>query len=98
MMDQAKQLLKYRNQAKQIEKKLKKTIIQAESDDGQLVIEVDGKQNVKSVTIGDALMGDKAKLQKQFVEVMNKAIKKCQEVAAKEMQEIMGSLGLPGLG
>ena len=58
-----------------------------EIEDGGIVIKVSGDQKVKYLSIN----GEENKL---LVEVINKAMKKSQETAAKKMQEMGGLEGL----
>ena len=99
MFDQAKDLYKLQKQAKQIKKDLKNLHIEAEVEGVTIVI--NGEQEVISVTIAEHLMGpeNRMKVQELLIKAFNKAIKKSQEVAAKQMQDLMGGMGLdlPGL-
>ncbi len=69
--------------------KLKKALESemTEIEDGGIVIKVSGDQKVKYLSIN----GEENKL---LVEVINKAMKKSQETAAKKMQEMGGLEGL----
>lgn len=95
MFDKAKQLYKLQKQAKQIKKELKNIHIEAEVN-GVIVI-INGEQEVQDVTIPEE-MTDRVTIQKNLVEAFNKAIKKSQQIAADKMKDVMGGLGLPGLG
>jgi len=90
-MDQAKNVYKLQKQAKQIKKELGKIHIEAEADG--VVVVIDGEQNVIETRIPEALMGEKSRLEKAFVEAFNKAIKKSQTIAAEKMQAVMGGFG-----
>lgn len=92
-MQDAQQLLKLRKQAKSVEKKLKN--IHIEADDGDITITIDGKQNVIKVDIKREDLDPKVKeqLEKSLVEAFNKGVKKSQEVAAANMQDLLGQMG-----
>ncbi len=86
MFDKFKQLAelnKMRAQAVKIQKELKKEEIEM-VDEGVKVV-VTGDQKIKELEI-DGMVNNKA------VDVINKAIKKSQEVAAKKLQDMSGGL------
>jgi len=86
MFDKFKQLAelnKMRAQAAKIQKELKKEEIEL-NEDGVKVI-ISGDQKLKSLEI-DGMINKRA------VEVINKAIKKSQQAAAKKLQEMSGGL------
>lgn len=89
MMDQMKELMALQKKAQTIQDKLGNTHIEAE--DGPFVVVVNGKQEVVEIKID-------GKSQPALVKVLNKALKKSQEIAAHEMKDVMGNLGIPGLG
>lgn len=92
-LDKAKQLYDMQKQAKAIKEKLAKTHIEAELNG--IKITISGEQKVIKVEIIDeSLLSDKAKLEKHLLEAFNKGVEKAQEVAAANMKDIMGSLGL----
>jgi DNA-binding protein YbaB len=81
MFDKAKLMA----QAFKLKKALESEV--TEIEDGGIVIKVSGDQKVKYLSIN----GEENKL---LVEVINKAMKKSQETAAKKMQEMGGLEGL----
>jgi len=89
MMDQMKELMALQKKAEVIQEKLGNTHIEADEDNVTVVI--NGKQECVSVMID-------GKDQPKVVKAFNKALKKSQEIAANEMKEVMGNLGIPGLG
>lgn len=94
MFDKAKELYKLQKQAREIKGKLKNTHIEAEQDG--VLVTVSGEQEVISVVISEEAMNDKKKLEKTLETVINKAIKKSQQIGAEMMKDVMG--GFPGLG
>ena len=89
MFDKVKQLAqlkKMRDQAMAIQKQLAAEEIEVQEDNIKVVIS--GDQKIKSLSI-DGLTNERV------VEVINKAIKKSQEMAAKKLAEMSG--GLSGL-
>lgn len=86
MFDKFKQLgelKKMRDQAMQLKRQLAAEEMIVEEGDIKVVIR--GDQTVKNVVIG----GEE---QKHLVDVLNKAIKKSQQQAAKKLQEMGGGL------
>lgn len=96
MFDKAKELYQLQKQAREIKKKLKNTHIEAEQDG--VIVTVSGEQEIVSVKINDEAAMDKKKLEKTLEIVMNKAIKKSQQIGAEMMKDVMGGFNLPGLG
>lgn len=78
------ELKKMRDQAVQIQRQLAAEEIVVEEKDVRVV--VTGDQQVKELEVQGIS-------NKVLVEVINKAIKKSQQVAAKKLQEMSGGLG-----
>ena len=83
---QATQLKNIRDQAVQMQKQLQAEVIEVEENGIRVVMT--GDQKVETVTID-------GKYEERLVNVLNQAIKKSQQVAAKKLQEMSG--GLKGL-
>ncbi|MCC6643832.1 YbaB/EbfC family nucleoid-associated protein [Candidatus Peregrinibacteria bacterium] len=84
-----KKMLALQKKAKDIQEKLGNTHIEA--DEGEFTVTINGKQEVVDIKQnGQSMSG--------LVKALNKAMKKSQEIAAHEMKEVMGGLGLPGMG
>lgn len=86
MGQQAAQLKKVRDQAVQMQKQLQAEVIEVEADGIRVVMT--GDQKVETVSID-------GNYEERLVKVLNDAIKKSQQVAAKKLQEMSG--GLKGL-
>jgi len=86
MGQQVGQLKKIRDQAVQMQKQLQAEVIEVEESGIRVVMT--GDQKVETVTID-------GKYEERLVKVLNDAIKKSQQVAAKKLQEMSG--GLKGL-
>ena len=90
MGQQVSQLKKIRDQAVQMQKQLQAEVI--EVDENGIRVVMTGDQKVETVTID-------GKYEERLVKVLNDAIKKSQQVAAKKLQEMSGGLkGLLGGG
>lgn len=83
---QASQLKNIRDQAVQMQKQLQAEVIEVEENGIRVVMT--GDQKVETVTID-------GKYEERLVTILNQAIKKSQQVAAKKLQEMSG--GLKGL-
>lgn len=86
MGQQVSNLKKIRDQAVQMQKQLQAEVIEIEEDGIRVVMT--GDQKVVTVTID-------GKYEERLVKILNDAIKKSQQVAAKKLQEMSG--GLKGL-
>jgi len=94
LMDKAKQLKQLnemRVQAKKMQKALADEKVEVEESGIKVVLT--GDMKIEEITID----GEE---EKRVVNVLNKAMKKAQKLAAKKMQEMSGGLGglLKGLG
>ena len=83
---QASQLKNIRDQAVAMQKQLQAEVIEVEENGIRVVMT--GDQKVETVTID-------GKYEERLVTILNQAIKKSQQVAAKKLQEMSG--GLKGL-
>lgn len=86
MGQQVSQLKQIRDQAIQMQKQLQAEVIELEENGVRVVMTAD--QKVQTVTID-------GKYEERLVKVLNDAIKKSQQIAAKKLQEMSG--GLKGL-
>jgi len=83
---QGKELLKMRQQAKELQRELEKVTETLES--GDIKVKVSGDQKIVYIKVGEEERRD-------LVEAINKAMKRVQKKAAKKMLEMGG--GLSGL-
>ena len=94
MFKKMKDLLEMQNKAKTVQKKLESIHIEAE--EGQITVIFNAKQEPISFKIHDGEINPK-KLEEDLLKACKKGLKKAQEIAATEMKDIMGNLGLPGM-
>lgn len=94
MFEKAKELYKLQKQAREIKGKLKNTHIEAE--DGDIVVVINGEQEVVKVEIKDETVPNKKRLEESLVKALNKAIKRSQQIGAETMKGVMGD-SFPGL-
>lgn len=79
--------------AKEIQKKLKDEIVEAEK--GMVRIKMNGEQKIQAVEILADEIRDKAALEKDVKEAVDAAIEKSQKIAAQMMKDVTGGMGLP---
>ena len=103
MLDKYKDMYKFQQQARAIQKDLKKSKFQASSSNGVVTVTTNGMQELLEIKLD---FGDKAdyyttnadRLGREIIDVANKALKKAQKTSAERMQGLMGeSGGFPGL-
>ena len=93
MFQKARDMYKLQKDASAAKKKLDNIHIEAEVRGVTVVIS--GQQKAISINVQDeALLTNKGKLESALLEAFNKALEKSQKVAAEEMKEVMGSMGL----
>lgn len=96
-MGDIKQLMKLQQQAKQIQSKLENLHI--ESEVGGCTVIIDAAMNIIDMQISDeAWSNGKKAVETSIKEATAKAMKKAQQVAAENMKDVMGGLGLPNIG
>ena len=96
IMQQAQQM-----QAKiaEIQEQLANKTITGSAGGGMVNVTVNGRGDVLSVAIEDALLGSEEKemLQDLIVAATNDGLKKAKELGKQEMQQLTGGLNIPGL-
>ena len=80
MFDQAKNLYQLQKKARDIKKKLQKTLIEAEHEG--VTVTVSGEQKVTEIKISDEAMQDKTKLESSLEKALNKGMEKSQQIGA----------------
>lgn len=73
--------------------------VEASSGGGMVTVEVNGKQEVLSITIDRQVVDpeDIEMLQDLIVAAVNDGLRRAQEMAASEMGKLAGGLNIPGL-
>ncbi len=96
LMKQAQQM-----QAKmaKAQEELAKKEVEAEVAGGQVKVVMDGKHNLKSITIAPEAMDpdDIEFLQDLVVAAVNEGVRKVDEMMAEQMGEVTGGMNIPGL-
>ena len=100
MFDKARDMYALQKQAKAIKQELKATHIEAEADG--ITVVVTGEQEFVSLDISESLWIEvkgneygKKKLGDTFMKVLNKALKKAQEIGSAKMKGVWSQLGVP---
>lgn len=101
MLDKAKQLYQLQKRAKEVQKSLKNTEIEAKSSDGMISAIFSGDQKIKSIEIDSSMISpDKKKeLEDKLVRVISEGLSRSQAVAAEKAKGLMGDMGMniPGM-
>jgi len=99
--DKARQLYQLQKKAKQVQKELKNTEVEAKSADGFLSIVMTADQKIKEVTISEQMLTPEKKkeLEEKLVRVISEAMSRVQAVAAEKTKSLMGEMGIniPGM-
>lgn len=100
-MGQTIDQMKLLNQARKLEKELKKQIVEVEAGDGAVVVQINGEMKVKSVKIDPEKvdLDNIHELEKWLEDALRDGMSKVQEISSEKMKPLIGSLGnIPGLG
>ncbi len=101
MLDKAKQLYQLQKKAKEVQKILKNTEIEARSSDGLISAVVSGDQKIKSIEIDDSVISTDRKKEREekLVRVISEVLSRSQAVAAEKAEGLMGDMGMnnPGM-
>jgi DNA-binding YbaB/EbfC family protein len=95
----ARELYDLQKKAKKIQKELKNTEIESKSNDGWVVVVLNGEQHVVSIEIAPEALREenKSELEKDLKNAFSQAVSRAQLYAADKMKEVAGGLGLPGM-
>lgn len=95
MLDQVKMVAKL----KKAQKELSKEVVEVESGDGAVVVQVNGELKLVDIKINPELvdLDDIQELEKWIKEAVRAATQSAQELAAEKMKPLMGGLGNLGL-
>ena len=96
MFEKLKQFKDLREKAKDNQGKLAEEKVTATAAWGKIKMEMNGNQEVLSVSIDQELLANKTKLEEGVKDVTNDAIKKAQKVMAEKMMKD-GGFKMPGM-
>jgi DNA-binding YbaB/EbfC family protein len=96
-----KKMWELQKKAKQMQKELKETEIEARSADGKIGVVFNGEMHMKEITIDASLLApaNKNTLEAQLKTVISEALSRTQALSAEKAKEMMGDMGLklPGM-
>ena len=94
-----KDMYQLQKKARQIQKELKDTEIEAKSSDGWVTVLMNGEQHLTDIEIADEALTpeNKKELEKDIKNTVSQAISRAQAYAAEKMKDIAGNLNIPGL-
>ena len=84
-------------QANEIKKKLDNTVVEGEAENGLVKVKATGNKKILSIEISDDLADDKDAVEDLVIVAVNKALKKADEIAAKETGDLAQGM-LPNMG
>ena len=95
MFDKAKMIM----QVKKVQKELANEIIEVESGDGMVRVQITGEQKIKKVMIDPKLvdLNDIHELERYIEAAVKEAISRSQQFAAEKMKPFMGALSSLGM-
>jgi len=90
MFDKMKQLMEFKRQAEVIKKELAQAVLEVDSGKGIRIV-VNGTQDFQQITITPERLTSqgKAALEQDLLEVINRAVKKSQEMATQKMSSVI---------
>ena len=99
MLDKFKDLYKIQKKAREIQKELKNTEIEARSADGKIGIVFNGEQHIQRVEIAPEWLepSRQKELEQTLQKVIAEAISRAQAIAGEKMKAIAGDLNIPGM-
>lgn len=101
MLDKMKQMYQLQKKAKDIQKELKATEIEAKSVNGEVTVVYNGEQKLVSIAIAQDMLKPEKKrdLENTIIKVVSEASSKAQALAAEKTKDVMKDMGLniPGM-
>jgi DNA-binding YbaB/EbfC family protein len=101
MLDKFKQVYQLQKKAKEVQRELKNTEVEAKSADLMIRVVLTADQKIKSVEINEALLNPtrKQELEEKLTRVISEGLSRVQAVAAEKTKGLMGDLGIniPGM-
>lgn len=98
MFDMIKKLQEAQQQMKKIKERLETIQVTGKSDDGAVVVVVNGNRKVLDVSISDAILDLKSDALNHSVrQAVNNALESAEKVNEAEMKAAAGSM-MPGMG
>lgn len=86
-----------KEQANEIKKKLEKTVVEGEAENGLIKVKATCSKKILSIEISDNIADDKEAIEDLVTVAVNKALNKAEEIAAKETGDMAQGM-FPDLG
>jgi len=84
-------------QANEIKKKLDKTIVEADAENGLVKVKATANKKILSIDISNDIINDKEAIEDLVIVAINRAIEKAEKIAEKETGSLAQGM-LPDLG
>ncbi|QQY79843.1 hypothetical protein EDD65_10780 [Keratinibaculum paraultunense] len=99
MGNMMKQMKKVQKQMEELQKQLEQSEVEASVGGGAVTAKANGKKEIISITIDESVVDpeDVEMLQDLVLAAVNEALRKAEELAAKEMNKLTGGMNIPGL-
>ncbi len=99
MLEMVRQARDLQKKMKKVEKRVGKTELTASAGDGAVTVVVNGKLQVRRLSLDPELVarGNVRAIEVLVVQAVNAAIRKAQDLMAEEMKQVTGGMSLPGL-
>jgi DNA-binding protein YbaB len=101
MLDKVKEVYQLQKKAKEIQKQLKNTEIEAKSADFKVTVVMTADQKIKTIDIDESLLEKSSKrdLEEKLIKVIAEGMSRAQAVAAEKTKGLMGEMGIniPGM-
>lgn len=101
MLDKMKQVYQMQKKAKEIQKELKATEIEAKSNNGEVAVVFNGEQRLIEISISEEMLSPdkKRELEQLIIKVVGEASSKAQALAGEKTKDVMKDMGLniPGM-
>ena len=99
MGNMMKQMKKVQKQMEEMQGQLEETEVEASTGGGAVTVKVNGKRELIDITIDEAVVDpeDVEMLQDLVMAAVNEAMRKADELAAKEMSKLTGGMNIPGM-
>ena len=99
MGNMMKQMKKVQKQMEEMQSQLEETEVEASAGGGAVTVKVNGKRELIDIIIDEIVVDpeDVEMLQDLVMAAVNEAMRKADELAAKEMSKLTGGMNIPGM-
>lgn len=99
MNNMLKQVQKMQKEMERLQEEIEQREVEASAGGGAVTVKVNGKREILDIAIQPAVVDpdDIEMLQDLIIAAANEALRKAEEMMAKEMGKVTGGMNLPGL-